>query len=244
MDKQDGKYYWLIPFVFISIYVGIGVLLSSHLKFSTFPINGHQLLYAFTTNYLFWYNTSTGPLSSIFLSNFIWDGWVNLLFFIVYSLTFAMAMVESPYRYQRAWFLIIVPIIIGTLVMLVVRPLIKSTFVYGQSTVLSGFAGIVIVYIIYEIIFRRNWWKKLKENLTKKGDRFEILLGVIYVFLLIVTISMLPFFAYPTLPKLTIEIHTIGLIFGAISASMFIFLVEGHKWNKNEIGETRGVNNE
>ena len=230
--KKDGKYYWLVPFVFISIYTGIGVLLFSHMRFITFSINGHPSFYAFPTNYLLWYNTSTGPLSSIFLSNFIWDGWDNILFFIIYATIFTITITLSRHRMQIAVFSFVGAIIVGALDMTVIRLVLpKGIVTYGQSTILAGFAGITIFYMFYEIIyFYEDYWKKWDEIIAKHKNGFGRKIGYvyagIYMFFMDIALILLVSFVSPALPMLTNEIHAIGLILGITMAGAFAFLTE------------------
>ncbi len=215
--------------MFISIYTGIGVLLFSHLRFITVSINGHPSFYALPTNYLLWYNTSTGSLSSIFLSNFIWDGWYNILFFIIYATTFMTAIALSRYRMQIALFSIVGAIIVGALDMAIIRLVLPAGVItYGQSTILAGFAGITIFYMFYEIVyFYEDYWKKWDEIVVKhRGRKIGYVYAGIYMFFMVIALILLVFFVSPALPMLTNEIHAIGLILGIMMAGVFAFLTE------------------
>lgn len=218
--------------MFISIYTGIGVLLFSHLRFITVSINGHPSFYALPTNYLLWYNTSAGPLSSIFLANFIWDGWYNILFFVIYATIFAITITLSRHRMQIALFSFIGAVIVGALDMAVIRLVLPAGVItYGQSTILAGFAGITIFYMFYEIIyFYEDYWKKWDEVVAKHKNGLGRKVGYVYVgiyiFFMDIALILLVSFVSPALPMLTNEVHAIGLIFGIMVAGTFAFLTE------------------
>ena len=85
---KEGRNYWLIPFLFAIIYIETGFILQSYEGIFVFLINGQPSL-AVPNNYLAFYNTAHGPFSSIFLSNFIFDGFGNLI-------AFQILLVASP----------------------------------------------------------------------------------------------------------------------------------------------------
>ena len=138
---KDRKYYWLIPFIFIGIFSEVGIILSLYLSFTAISINGGPIRYLYPANYLIWFNASNGSISSIFLSNFIWDGWTNFIALLVYFMAFMVVVAKSPYRTQRAWFLIIGSIFSGVLSATSIRLILPvRAVIYGQSAVVAGFA--------------------------------------------------------------------------------------------------------
>ena len=57
----------------------------------------------------------------------------------------------------------------------------------------------------------------------------------IYIFFMDVALFLLVSFVSPALPRLTNEIHTIGLILGIVSAGIFTLLTETRLGKKEEI---------
>ena len=236
---KTGKYYWLIPFIFVGIFTEIGLIVLSHLRPIAISINGNLVLYIFPKNYVLWYNTSTGPLSSIFLANFIWDGWENTLLFMIYATTFVIAIALSPHRIRIALFSVVGAIFVGTLDMVITRLFLPvGVITYGQSAILAGFAGIVMFFTIRESIhLYRSRWKNLEDILIKYKHSEAMFLSyvVIYTFFIVVATCLLYSFISPTLSKITIEIHVNGLILGIVFAGVFTLLTEARLGKKEEI---------
>ncbi len=209
---MNGRSYWLIPFLFAIIYIETGFIVQSYEGIFVFLINGQPSL-AVPNNYLVFYNTAHGPFSSIFLSNFIFDGFGNLIAFMIYSMVFIIAVMYSPYRMQRAWQIVIGSVLAGILSGAIIRFfLVGQMITYGQSAVLSGFAGIALFFAIYEFI----------KIFTEHKYKLSAVYFAGFVFFFVFGIASLYGFFVAGLSIVTIEVHAIALIIGVVLAGIFL----------------------
>ena len=251
--KKDSKYYWLIPFVFIGIFSDseVGITSSIYLTFTAISINGGPVRYLFPANYLLWYNSSTGPLSSIFLSNFLWDGWTNFIALLVYFMAFMIVVAKSPYRMQKAWFLVIGSILSGVLDAAIIRLILPPRVVlYGQSAVVAGFAGIMSFYIVWETIremtnFRKNNLAKINKFNIKHGyDTGTSTIHLVsYLFVSILVVVTLWVFLTPAVPEMIRQVHALALSIGIILAGIFTLLTEARPEEKMEKNVANNISN-
>ena len=215
---NEGRNYWLIPFLFAIIYIETGFILHSFEQLSIHLVvagSGSYSLFYKPSNYLMWYNSPTGPFSSIILSNFIFDGWPNLFAFIIYFAIFAMAVMFSPNRMKRSWFLIIGSVLSGVLMMSIIRLLLSpGNMIYGQSGVLAGFSGIAMFYCVLGII---NF---IKNNFSETNGT-----GIMYFFAMCVLLGAgageFYGFIAPQLPRIVVQAHVIAFSIGIILAGLF-----------------------
>lgn len=209
---NEGRNYWLIPFLFSIIFVESGFILFSYEGFFPTIVNG-SITYAFQPNYLVWYNTAHGPFSSIFMSNFLFDGWGNLFAFLVYAFVFVVAIKSLSFRVRKAWFTVIGAILSGILAGAIIRLFMPGGYItYGQSAVLAGFAGISVFYAIYAFISFLN------------SDSLEFGNFLVYLGVLSVGIAMLYGFVTSELSRISITVHVIALLTGVILAFVFTLM--------------------
>ena len=215
---MPGRHYWLIPFLFIIVYIETGFITRSFESLSVYSVNG--IGYYSPSNYLTFYNSPTGPFSSIILSNFVFDGWSNLLGFCIYSFIFVIAIMFSPNRMRRSWFILIGSILSGILAMSIIRIFLPANeMIFGQSGVLAGFAGITIFFCVLGIInFVRN-------NFSETNG-----IGVAYFFGMCVLLGAGVGEGYgfiaPELPAVVVQAHLIALIIGIILVGIFTLFLE------------------
>lgn len=212
---MNGRSYWIIPLIFSVIFIETGFIFYAYIGIFMINING-QISYGLPPNWQLWYNTFNGSFFSIFLSNFIWDGWSNLIGFLIYSLTFIVVVVLSPHRVQRSWFLIVGAVLSAIIAGSVIRFFLPAKqIVYGQSAVLAGFAGIVVVFGVVELI--RLW----------RNDLFTAGYFGVFIFCLIFAVSALyGFFISSVLSAISIQVHLIALLSGVILAGLSVKFLE------------------
>ena len=238
---MSGKYYWTIPLLFSLIFIETGFIFFSYLGFYPVIINGTIVGYAFPLNYLLFYNTSTGPFSSIFLNNFLWDGWSNAIAFGIYSMVFVVTSMFSFYRVRRAWFLVIGSVLSAVITGSVIRfYLPPGSVLFGQSMVLSGYAGIVLFFAIYEAVcFKWNSFPELESIIMKRkyGTGIAAAYFGAYIFVLIFAIGSLYGFFSPGAPEITRMAHAIALLTGTVLAGIFTVFFEGEpNWKREKSG--------
>lgn len=212
---MSKSFFWLLPpAIFIVVYTGIGVLTWQHMGILYFTINGQRYM-AMPPHWRLIYNTSTGPFSSIFLANFIFDGWANVQLFGFYLIIFMLTNISTAEseRSRRAWFLILGSLaaaFIGA-ASLRVLPSFSNHIGYGQSAVAAGFAGIVMFYIVHDMIHRESRQRIFSDPLEGAG----------YVAMAIIGVGLLStfFFGQP----LTVFVHIISLVLGATLAGAYTF---------------------
>ena len=204
MSSMNGKNYWLIPLVFTIIFSGIGFILWSYVGIFTLSVNG-STYYLLPSNYLTWYNTANGPFSSIFLANFIWDGWGNFQVLIVYTMVFGIVDINNPQRSSRAGFLVLGSLLSAFVATAVGRIVLSAnTIAYGQSAVAAGFAGIVIFYVMLNMSDRESRQRIFSNTIEGVGSIFAITIGVSFLSL---------FFVEPE-PIATVYVHMTALVTG------------------------------
>lgn len=158
------------------------------------------------------YNSSAGPFSSIFLSNFVYDGWANVQFFGWYLIVFMLTNFFVPERSERAWFLIIGSLSAAFIAAASVRGLLFNNIESGQSAVLAGFASIVIFYIIHDLLCKESRQRAFSDPLEGAG----------YIAMSIIGVGLLLTFFYGQ--PLTVFVHVIALISGAVLAAVYTFM--------------------
>ena len=215
---MPGRHYWVFPLLFSIIFVETGFVLRSFESLSIYLVNGS--VYYSPSNYLYFYNSSTGPFSSIFLSNFLFDGWPNLLGFFIYFSIFATAVMFSPNRMKRSWFIVVGSILSGISMMFIIRLLLSpGNMIYGQSGVLAGFAGIAMFYVVLGIV---NF---VRSNFAETNGR-----GIFYFFGMCVLLGMgggeFYGFVAPVLPMIVIQAHVIAFSIGIVLAVIFTLFIE------------------
>ncbi|MEM3192272.1 MAG: hypothetical protein QW292_09320 [Candidatus Parvarchaeota archaeon] len=232
--------YWSIPLLFTILFIESGYILFSLFPLLRIDVNGQPMV-LLPPNFQYFYNTREGPFSSIFLSNFIYDGIGNLVVLLIYSGVFildAMLLSEKE-RTQRAYFLIAGAIFSAFIPTVIIRYFMNySQISYGQSAIAAGFSGIVMFYLYYDILHGKLF-KKLKESTP---IRMILLSGLYGIGIADGSVGILAFILF--LPPLTIGIHMMALVTGAVLAASFTYLIRekpaGTVFLQGRGGETHG----
>ena len=209
---RGRNFLWiLIPAGFIAMYTYIGIVVWDHLYYVLVGVQGHVLI-AMPPHWQTYYNSRDGPISSIFLSNFIYDGVSNTWIFAIYLIIFVLTNVEiaASNRLGRG-----ILLVVGSLLAAFVSGVLLRFFLlpgqigFGQSAVLAGFSGIVVYFVI--------------ENLCNRGTRKRILpnsvLGSAYIALAVTGIFLLAVFVIAT--PLAIIVHLSAMGSGIVLAGLY-----------------------
>ena len=205
----------IIPAVFVATYTYIGIVAWDHLYYVLVGVDGHVLV-AMPPHWGTYYNSRDGPISSIFLSNFLFDGWSNTWIFAIYTVIFVLTNVEiaASNRLFRGILLVVGSLLAAFVSGVLVRFfLVPGQFGYGQSAVLAGFAGIT-VYFLVENLLVGDTRKKVLHNPVQ---------GAGYIFLAIIGIFLLGIFflATPT----AIIAHLSAMVSGIVLAGLYSVVV-------------------
>lgn len=211
--------FWIIPFLFSIIFILLGFVISVYEEVFILNINGRLFLVT-PPNFLTFYNTRFGPLSSIFLSNFIFDGWSNFQALMIYVAVFVATNLFAGSRMRRAWFMVIGSVLSGILSMAIIRSILPSyMYSYGQSAVIAGFAGITMFFAIQEGLTKKG----LRQTLVESKSKLDLFLKIeLYFISLALGIGALSGFFLES--RMTVIIHTMALVLGVTLAGIFTLI--------------------
>ncbi len=219
---RTRDFYWIIvPAVFVAAYTYTGIFAWDHLFYVLVRVQGHVLI-AMPPHWPTYYNTLNGPVSSIFLSNFIYDGVSNTWIFGIYLVIFILTNVEVSNRSAKGVFLVagslLSAFIAGGFLRFFLTP---GQFGYGESAVLAGFSGIVVYFLV--------------ENLLVEGTRKRIvnepIEGAGYVALAIIGMGFLGVFFLVS--STVVIVHGSAMASGIVLAGMFSFAMRKRDRTRN-----------
>ncbi|MEM3828533.1 MAG: hypothetical protein QXP36_04900 [Conexivisphaerales archaeon] len=219
--------YWSIPLLFSVLFPVSGYILFIFEPVITLYINGHPMI-LLPPNFQYFYNTRTGPITSIFLSNFIYDGIGNAVILGMFSILFISDnfLIEERERKGRAYFLIGGSLSSGFISSAGMRFLMSYQVGYGQSAVVSGFIGIVLFFVLYDLIHGKLF-SRAREVYKEKPIKLGILF-IVYCIAIAEVISGVLVLSLG-LPPLTIIIHLMAMTAGIILAGAYTFLTREEK---------------
>ena len=205
----------LIPAVFVVLYTLLGIYAWDHLYYVLVGVQGHVLV-AMPPHWGTYYNSRDGPISSIFLSNFIYDGVSNTWIFAIYTVIFVLTNVEiaASNRLGRGVFLITGALLASFIAGVLLRFfLLPGQIGFGQSAVLAAFSGITVYFAIINLL-TGNTRKRILSN-PIEGSAY-IALAVMGIFLLSVFVIATP---------LAIIVHLSAMVSGIALAGLFSYLM-------------------
>lgn len=220
MSKGRSRVLWLsIPTAVIAIYFAVGFYMAYY-----FPVSGPREIYWFV-------NTYNGPFMGVVLSNYIYDGFSNVIVFGIFLGVFIVNNLLLPLRILRGrtlFFLMsmfTIPLIPEVLSRVYLTPTTISNsagtitvlnIAYGQSGVLAAAMGIIFVFTILTIL-RGEWGYRLS---FLGGLTYSMILGIF------AGCEMLLFQGLFSVDLVAAIVHIGSLIGGVVLTICYYFLVE------------------
>ena len=211
-----------VPTAVIAIYFAIGFYMAYY-----FPLQGGNEIYWFV-------NTYNGPFMGVVLSNYIYDGFANVIVFGIFLGVFIVNNLLLPLRILRGRTLFLlmsmftIPLIPEVLSRVYLTPTTISNsagtitvlnIAYGQSGVLAAAMGIIFVFTILTIL-RGEWVYRLS---FAGGLTYGIILGIL------MGIEVLLFQGLFTVDWAAEIVHIGSLFIGMGLAVVYYFLTEAEK---------------
>ena len=197
------------------------------LVYSLYFILGRILVARLGFSLVTW--TSNGPWS-ILTGNFLFDGWGNVLYFatVVAMLPLlSFFSIEVNFSNKMYISLMILPFILSSVGMGIAY--ITGGAVSGQSSVTSVFAGMFIVYFVFECM---KWAQNIPED-----SRVKLFMGAFFLF--VISIAA-PLFSSD---KIIFMIHSVSFALGIVFA-VFIYKSNFHFSKLTRNGEVTNQSKE
>ena len=211
---------WLsVPTAVIAIYFAIGFWMAYY-----FPVSGFNEVFQLV-------NSATGPFSGVIASNFLYDGFSNVIVFGIFTGIFLVTGLLLPIKVLRGRtvFLLLGMFTVPWIPEVLSRIYLRATVItgpagtititniaYGQSGVLSAAMGIIFIFTLLTIT-RGQWIQRLS---FLGGLTYSTILGVL------MGIEVLLFSGLFTTDWATEIVHLGSLIGGAALTVVYYLLTE------------------
>lgn len=222
--------FWLIPVTTFGIFILVG-----HIVSTLEPITVTTILRPAgaisTINFpSLWYDTPGGPLASIILSNFVFDGISNFYMFMAYSAVFFIVSFTTSSRVNRAWTSVLVSFLAAFISMAAVRLIaLHQQYVYGQSAVLAAFAGSTIFYFLYEAAARDGMLRSMPHRISTWTLRPQTAMAKALVewigFLMAGTFGILVAWGFYSYDPIVLFVHGSAMVIGATLTALLTVVI-------------------